>query len=120
MFWTLCLLACAGVVQVAGAPEATSEQCDRSQSREAVWIIDKVIAPLLEKHDYKLPAECHLDSALDMFAKQERHKKLVRKGVWRCDFDNKVRVSAAHCSYMVHHLECHYQWSCSPLELMAC
>lgn len=80
------------LIPTACALQATSEQCDRPRSREAVYIIDKVIAPLLDKYNYKLPAECRLDSSLDMFAKQERGKVMVRKGVWRCAYDNKART----------------------------
>lgn len=70
--------------------EATSEICDRSASRDAKFIMSSIIAPRVELTGYQLPSDCPLDAARDMFGVQESNKHVVRKGVWRCGFDDKV------------------------------
>ena len=70
---------------------ASSAICDRADSRTAVHVIEHVLRPRIVAAGYTVPEGCLLDAARDMFALQEAHKKLVRKSVWRCKFDDKVR-----------------------------
>ena len=72
--------------------EALSSKCDRAASREASLVISRVIRPRVEAQRYVLPEACPLDTSKDMFAVQEAHKVLMRKNVWKCAWDQKVRV----------------------------
>lgn len=75
------------------AAEATSTTCDRAASREANSVITAVLQPRIEKLGYSLPDACPLDADKNMFKVQEAHKILMRKNVWKCTWDQKVRPS---------------------------
>lgn len=74
--------------------DATSAKCDRVGSREANAVIATVLKPRIEKLGYTVPESCPLDTSKDMFKVQEAHKLLMRKNVWKCTWDNKVRLSS--------------------------
>jgi len=79
---------------------AATEHCHRAHSRQAGRIIERAISPLVRAKQYTLPEGCPLDASLSVFTRQEQHKRVVRKGVWQCDFDRKVR--SRRCA-RVHH-----------------
>lgn len=100
---------------------ATSQQCSRPLSRQATWVIDKVVRKRVIDAHYTLPADCPLNSARSMFVVQDANRGYVRRGMWRCKFDHKVgRISipawsvAAACAMRPGH--CIYIWLISTIR----
>eukprot|EP00892_Ulva_mutabilis_P005420 jgi/Ulvmu1/324/UM001_0328.1 len=85
----LTLLLLAGWVSAACAV-APGLQCDRGNSRDAASVISSVIQPKVAALGYQLPHDCPLDLSRGLYSKQEAHKVLMRKNVWRCSWDQKT------------------------------
>ena len=69
-------------------------KCDRVGSREANAVIATVLQPRIDKLGYTVPESCPLDVNKNMFKLQEAHKVLMRKSIWKCKWDDKVRLSS--------------------------
>ena len=71
---------------------ADSSSCGRQASRDAAIIIESVISRLVHSKGYVLPTACPFNVSLNLFKRQEEHKKMLRKGVWQCEFDKKASL----------------------------
>jgi hypothetical protein len=78
--------------------------CSRPGSRAAKRIIVKLLEPRLSALGYDLPKGCRLNTTQDLYHIQEDHKTLMRRNVWRCEFDHKVTASWVyrHSSDVLH------------------